>query len=70
MSAEANSPYNAEYARERDRLADDIDRARAVWHIRRNELDAAQRDLRQAIRAEMLAEQQYRAAHAAYEAHR
>ena len=65
MTAEA-----VELGRERDRLADEIERCRRDWHAARTAVDATQRDLRERMRAQVMAELAYRAAVAAYEAGR
>ena len=57
-----------DYGRRRDDAADDVERCRAKWHTTRTRVDAAKWELHQAIRAQVLAEIDYRAAVAAYEA--
>lgn len=54
--------------RELSDLADAIERARMLWHAARQARDDAYRELHHAERVELLAEQEYRAAVAAYEA--
>ena len=54
-------------ARHRDELADEIERCRTRWHAARTATDSAARELREAMRAQVLAEIDYRAAVAAYE---
>ena len=61
-------PVELERAKLRDHLADDIERCRRTWHDARAARDDAYRALHDAVRAELVAENAYRAAVAAHEA--
>ncbi len=63
-----SDPVELERARVRDRLADEVERCRRLWHAARTAREDAYRRLHETERAEILAGQAYSAAVAEYEA--
>lgn len=53
-----------------DRLRDAVDHSRAAWHAARQDQDDAWRRCQEAVKAEVLAAEEYARAVAAYEAGR